>query len=585
MPPWEKYQQQSAPTAQPQADGPWSKYAAPAKPEAEWADPGVLAPIQYQLGPDGKPVDWRWATPRIITDAISAMEAPGRALQGDYGIEIDEATGRPTPITNEMIGDTLGAAGFGLGAMNPAARAGAQFGKNVLAPPARRMIQNELSSAGIPLEQVGPRLSRIGEGAVMADLTPGLQARAAAIATTPGSGQKTIVDALSARRAGSNSRITTGVDEAIGPATIPSRMAAENLANRQTLGPQYEALFKSPDVRAVDSSPIALNLDSLAVNERGGAQSAARKVRDMLNVTGTNELDPNPYTLFRTRNAIDGLMATEADPGAIAVFSEARKQIDEMLAPAVPGLKELDAQYAELARQGGAVETGQKILDTGKTAPRPTDVEEMMTTGALPQGAQIGPSAVPLKLRQGARAEIDRIIGTNIRDINAMKRIVAGEGNWNRERLASTFGEEKAAKLLEILEREAKFDITEQMALAGSRTDVLRSAKADIEGAGPKASPMRSAANLQFGDAVANTVDRAFGGMAQKRRAAINSQIADALMSTADDAAMISAVSSRPAGMSEKAWREIVRALALQQPGGAGASYPAIEEALVGPRR
>lgn len=582
MPPWERYNP-NAPAA-PATPGPWTKFqpAAPAAAPADttkWREPGTIVPVQFSE--DGQA---RWAVPKLISDTIKAIEGPGKAMRGEYGLEHHPEYGYTT-ITDDMIGDAMGGASLGLTAFNPAAAAGAQFGKSVIGAPARRLIQKELGNAGIPLEQAGPRLAQLGKGAMYADLTPGLQARAAAIATMPGAGQKTIVDALAARRAGSNARIMTGVDEAIGPAPIPSRMAAENRANKQALGPYYEALFQGPGVRAVDSSPIALNLESLAVNERGAAQTAAKKVRDMLNVTGTAELDPNPYTLFRTRNAIDGLMSTEADGGAIAVYSAARKQIDDLLAPAVPGLKELDGQYAELARQGDAAQTGQQLLDTGRTAPRPSDVDEMMTAGALPQGAQIGPSAVPLRLREGARAEIDRIIGTNIRDINAMKRIVAGDGNWNREKLASVFGEEKAAQLLAILEREAKFDLTEQMALNGSRTDVLRSAKVDIEGAGPRANPIRSAANLKFGDSIAELADRSLSWVSKGKRAGVNQQIADALISQADNPAMGAAISQRPKGMSEKVWIDLVRALAMQPGSSLGPPQSMIEEALLGPRR
>ena len=562
---------------------------APAAPPADttkWREPGMIVPVQYSDDGPGQPASqWRWAVPGLVTDTIKAIEGPGKAARGEYGLELDPITMQPTAITDEMMGDAMGGAGLGLTTLSPAAGAGAAFGRSVIGAPARKVIQHELETAGIPLEQAGPRLAQMGPGAVYADLTPGLQARAAAIATMPGAGQKTIIDALSARRAGSNARIMTGVDEAIGPAPIPSRMAAENAANKGALGPQYEALFEGPGVRAVDSSPVALNLESLVVNERGGAQAAAKKVRDMLNVTGTNELDPNPYTVFRTRYAIDRLMENEKDGGAIAVYAEARKQIDELLAPAVPGLKELDAQYAELARQGKAAQTGQQLLDVGREAPRPSDVEEMMTSGALPQGAQIGPSAVPLRLREGARADIDRIIGTNIRDINAMKRIVAGEGNWNRDKLATVFGAEKAAQLLAILEREAAFNATEQLALQGSRTQVLKAAQDDIVGAGPKANPVRSAANLKFGDAVSDLADRSMSWVSNGKRANTNQQIADALISTADNPAMGAAISQRPVGMSEKSWMSILRALAMQpvQPG--PVAFEQVQEALLGPRR
>lgn len=558
--------------------------AAAPDPNAGWAPPGMLAPVQFKEGTG----EMRWAVPQAITGMGDAISSVGKAITGQYGIEIDPETGRPTTMTNEMMGDAMGAASMGLTSLSPAASAGVQLGRQVLAPPARKIVQRELGRAGIPLNQVGPRLAQIGPDAMVADLAPGLQARAAAIATMPGSGQKSVVDALVSRRGASNSRITADVDQTLGPATIPSRMAAENVANRQALGPQYEELFRGPDVRAVDSSEVALTLDSLAVNERGGAQTAAQKVRGWLNITGENELDPNPYTLFRTRNAIDKALATEKDGGAVAVYSQIRKDIDDLLAPAVPGLKETDAQFAELARQGEAVQTGQMLLDTGKTAPRPSDVEDMMTGGALPQGAQIGPSAVPVRLREGARAEIDRIIGTNIRDINAMKRIVAGEGNWNRDRLVSVFGKEKAAKLLSILEREALYDATENLGLAGSRTQVLKAAQEDIVGKGPRPNPVRSAANLQFGDAAAALADRTYGWLSNNKRSSVNEQIAKALIAKGGDGAMVAAIAARPAGMKERAWLDLLRAFA-QEPehvaAGPRTLGSPVAQALLGPRR
>lgn len=539
-----------------------------AEPQGEWAEPGMLAPIQYKLGPDGKPVETRWAVPRIITDTIKAIEAPGKALQGEYGLEIDPETYHVAPITGEMIGDTLGTAGLGLTPFNPAAQAGAKVAQGLIKPGAAKIVRRELDAAGIPAAEVGQRLSAIGPDAMIGDLTPGLRARTAAVATMPGDGQKTIVDALSARRAGSNARIQGDIDATLGPATIPSRLAAENAASKQTLGPEYQRLFAGP-ARAVDTSSIALDLDSMAVNLRGDAQKRAQQIRNMLNITGVpDQLDPNPETLFQVRQAIDGILATEQNPQAIGTMSYIRKQVDDLLASAVPGIKDIDAQYAELARQGDAVQAGQQLLDTGRTALRPSEVQDKMTSGALPQGTQIGPSAVPLRLSQGARAEIDRIVGTNIRDINAMKRIVAGEGNWNRDRLVSVFGQEKADKLLSILEREAAYNATEELALQGSRTQVLKAAQEDIAGKGPRANPVRDAANFKFGDAVANAADGALGWLYRAQRGATNNNLADVLTSGGSNLEMLSALGQPTVGpVVQRGGTDFLRMLALQPPG------------------
>src|SRR5688572_27622681 len=82
-----------------------------------WQEPGSIVPVQFQEG-TGK---MRGAVPGLVSDLMKAIEAPGKAASGEYGIEIDEVTGRPTPITNDMIGDTVSLATMGVGGVPAAA--------------------------------------------------------------------------------------------------------------------------------------------------------------------------------------------------------------------------------------------------------------------------------------------------------------------------------------------------------------------------------------------------------------------------------------------------------------------------------
>jgi hypothetical protein len=62
-----------------------------------------------------------------------------------------------------------------------------------------------------------------------------------------------------------------------------------------------------------------------------------------------------------------------------------------------------------------------------------------------------------MRLRQGARAEIERIVGTNANDRVALQRLIKGEGDWNRERLATLFGQDRADRLIRVLDNERTF--------------------------------------------------------------------------------------------------------------------------------
>lgn len=376
-----------------------------------------------------------------------------------------------------------GGLGLGLGFIGPGAAAGIGRGvtaiadkvgglskpTGVLAGLPRPAADFALDTVGDPVRQSALRaeLDRLGPQAMLADVSPEWMGVARGAASQPGMRDEIAVPLL-ARDAGKNARLRSDMDRFIGPAPIPSRIEAGIEAGQEALGPQYGKVFEG--ARAVNTSHIAEALEADAINLRGPAQKAAAQVRQMLDVTGEKGvLDPNPNTLFQTRQAIDGLMKDETNGKVIAVLARAREQIDDTLAASVPGIKDVDAQFSELARQNIAIGRGQQVLESGRTAPRPQELADEVAQGALPQGNQIGPSAVPLRLRQGARAEMDRIVGTSANDPAAMQKLVRSEGDWNRDRLRTLFGS-RADDVLNSIDRETAFYRTGNRVSAGSDT-------------------------------------------------------------------------------------------------------------------
>lgn len=311
-------------------------------------------------------------------------------------------------------------------------------------------------------------LNKLGPLATLADVSPEWMGVARGAASRPGM-RDGIVNKLLDRDEGKNFRLRDDLNSSLGPAPVPSRISASIEAGQGDLSPQYQEVFRGARVRAVDTTPIAERLEADAINLRGPAQRAAQQVRNMLNVAGEDVLDTSPYTLFQTRQAIDGLLKEEANTTVVRVLNNARRQVDDTLAAAVPGVKDVDAQFAELARQNTAVGRGQQVLESGRTAPRPSELAEEVATGGLPQGTQIGPSAVPFRLRQGARAEIDRVVGTNANDPAAMQKLVKSEGDWNRDRLRTLFGP-RADDALNAIDRETQFYRTSNRVTSGSDT-------------------------------------------------------------------------------------------------------------------
>lgn len=524
--PWERYAAPAASkTAAPAPSGPWERYgaasarngpdatampptASPA-PAGEWERATILPAAKNTATGE---VELAW--PQIAVDAYEAFSLPSDVYEG----KVD-------PTSDEGMTRTLGLAGMAAG--GAIARPSGSFvtGAGRAVP---KSITSALRDDGIPIAEAGARVRAIGPDGVLADLGPNLRDKAAALATTPGQAQKTVVDAMTARKAAAPRRLTGALNETIGEALVPSYLQRSIRADQRALGPDYDAALAG--AADVDTSSLAAGLQATIPTLRGKAQTEAQAVRAMLNRTGAEELDTSAATLFQIRRAIDGKLKDEADTNVRRVLGDARAQVDQILGDAVPGVKELDARYAELARQRDAVDRGQTVLGNGRTDPRPAELADEAAAGAIAAGEIVGPSGASFRLRQGARAEIDRIVGTNLNDRAALNSLLKGESDWNRQRLATLFGEDNTERLYRILDNERAMAETENKALVGSKTASMQAAQREVDGPPRRPGAVRSAANLKAGDAMSEILDAVFRGTGDARRAARNSEMADVLM-------------------------------------------------------
>lgn len=331
-------------------------------------------------------------------------------------------------------------------------------------------------------DEVGLRgLPSMGPDAMLVDAGPAILGLGQGAGTGTGAGRTAIVDALRGRDAATGSRLARALDENLGPAPRPSQIEANLSGDRAFAGQEYQPLLQAAG--PVNTRGLAAQLDAMAIQERGGAQRAVRQVRDMLNdPVATRELDRNPAALLNTREAIDGLIGVETDANTIRVLTRARQAVDDELANAVPGIKAVDAQIAESHRQSAGLQRGSQVLDTGKTATRPADLVDEISASALPQGEMVGPSAAPLRLRQGTRAEVDRIVGTSVNDLNALERKLGTPQDWNAQKMATIFGDEPAARVAKVLMDNRQFRQSYQDIVQNSQTAQRLSSSAAMEG-------------------------------------------------------------------------------------------------------
>jgi hypothetical protein len=387
--------------------------------------------------------------------------------------------------------------------------------------PAVRSVANTLEGSNINPADLPRLLDDLGPDAMPLDLSRNTQRQAGGIASVQGQGSTTLDDALRARNEGTNARIQGDVDTILGEAPIPSRLAAEIADNRSGLSPMYKDALR--EAEAVDTRSIARSLDEMITSERGAAQSQLQSLRRDLNEVGSDTLATDPRTLLNIRHKIDGILYTDGqmaplDSNVSRVLRDARRLVDTELAAKVPGIKDIDRQFAELADQRGAVETGQSVLSSGRNEViRPAELVDMITGG---RSEIVGPSGVPFRLSQGARAEIDRIIGTSGNDVTALKQALKGDGSWNREKLNTLFGQERADQLVDLLEREQRYAGSYQRITQNSETAARTAAQREA---------MPTQVDLDIQKLLFAIPEALANAGARSRSQAVNAQIAELL--------------------------------------------------------
>ena len=529
----------AAPAAAPPLP-PGFEYEHSAKPAEKW-DRATILPFQKNQATGQVRLAW----PGLAKDLADAIMLPGRTAKGEV---------EPT------MPDIINAAGFLAGGVAPARSAQVlnEAGK-VLPKPVARALRSD----GVAPEGVSGKLAEIGPDAVLADIGPNLQAQAGAVATTPGAGQKIVTDALGERKSGAPERLRNELDTTLGAAPVPAQVQAGLKEQRGRLSPEYEAVLGTAG--PVDTTALAVGLEQSASALRGEAQAAVQRVRKMLDrnpkpaedpaaaisaaapekqaemlrrhlagevLTAQTVLDDSPRTLFEVRKAIDGLIGSTSDSNVQRVLSETRKQVDALLGEAAPGIKDVDAKYSGLKRESTAFERGQTVLGDGRETPRPAELRAEVNKANAPYGGEYGPSNEGARLSQGARAEIDRIVGTNLNDRAALNSLLKGEGDWNYDRLTTLFGKEKTDRLYKVLEGERIMAETENRALAGSKTAAVQAAQAETVPSRSGPGVMEAAGNLRIGTAARTAGQKVLGSYYDHRQAVQNEELARALTSS-----------------------------------------------------
>jgi len=425
-----------------------------------------------------------------LTTAGRFASAPWYARVGAAGVEgaVQGAaqgagntyTGNPMDYAanagkGALVGGLLGLAAPAAGQLGGAAYRGVDDKGFFGGIPGSLAKAAQTDAAGVAaLPSRGPR-------AMLPDAGPSMQGAAqGAVIGGEGPGRAAIIRNLTERNRTVPETITRDVDQTFGPAPTPSYVETGVRGRMQEMGPAYDTVLNQ--ARAIDNRSLANWVETQAINTRGPAQQAMRQVREMLDIPGVpGTLDPHPRAMQAARTAVRGMRDSAEDAAVQAQLGIVYDRLTRELQRKVPGIRELDSQYLELGTQERGITTaspGARMFDKGREGvARPTELADTMREAAQPKGVNIGPSAEPLRLRQAARAEMDRIVGTNKNDLLALENLLGTPQDWNAQKLAITFGPERADRLMSLLRNEREFRDTYQKVVEGSQTAQRLAAK------------------------------------------------------------------------------------------------------------
>jgi hypothetical protein len=91
----------------------------------------------------------------------------------------------------------------------------------------------------------------------------------------------------------------------------------------------------------------------------------------------------------------------------------------------------------------------------------------------------------------GARADIERIVGTRANDVEALKQLIKSDGDWNRSRLGQIFGRDKADAIFRVIERETTFRDSHNKIVENSQTEMRRAGRDMVRRTGPDQTSVR----------------------------------------------------------------------------------------------
>lgn len=395
---------------------------------------------------------------------LTGKEADPQATEaaGNVGQALKERYGGVENLKRTLATDPVGASGdlaavFAGGGGAAARLAG--LGKIRIPPLPRPAGQTRASMA--LLRNAAPKDARafadLGDEAMLLDASPSMTGLAQGVAPLPGKARNSIVEELFARQQGRSKRLVADTTSTLGKARDPTLLKELlNKLHQRRSGLIYEKAFKdAPALPGTLDDILATQLTSptetLALSSRKTGLGIFDEIDDAMKAE-TPEIAARRLMSIRQnldaqivhdRDAFNAL--SSADKAGQGPLKQARAAIDDILKNRVPGIREGDAIVAESKGRQRSVDYGFNALEGGKYAISP----ERMTRDLGKLDKRF--------VGEGMKADIRTAMGTQANDLAALRKKVGGDLDFNREKIAQVFGQNKPDRLVKSIDREERF--------------------------------------------------------------------------------------------------------------------------------
>jgi hypothetical protein len=423
----------------------------------------VAAPVAFGAGAGSMLT--RMGAGLVSGAALGAVQGAGQT----EGTIADRADGFGYGAAGGAVGGAAGAPlAAGVGALARQGMALLPQRAAGLGPAATREAVSALGEAGP--QQVQARLAEIGPDGMLLDAAQPFLGRAQGLAAEPGAPGQRIVSTLRTRDASTDARLARGLDDAVGPAPVPSQLEAQFATRRREAGPMFEEALGSGG--SVDTSAALVEIGQRLNTAAGAEQAALLRARDLLTQRGPKGLTAreDPRYLHNAKGALDDLIEY-GDPtigvarGALSrpdsALAIVRSRLNGALEQQVPGYADANLAYRTASRASEALDSGKRVLGGGDAAIHPADFAADFARRPMEQQAA---------LRAGVRADLDRTVGNSANDLTALAGELKRPADWNRQKLAQTFGPEAVDAAARTVDANAAMRQSYRDVVQGSQT-------------------------------------------------------------------------------------------------------------------